>query len=45
MRSRRFTVSISGHGQRMGDETGIVMQKRQRLSQLPGRQRLAATNR
>ena len=35
--SRRFTVSISGHGQRMGDETRIVMQKRQRVSQLPER--------
>ena len=26
-----LAVSISGHGQRMGDETGIVMQKRQRV--------------
>lgn len=39
--SRRFTVAFPG----TGGVWAIVMQKRQRVSQLPERQRLAATNR
>lgn len=39
--SRRFTVAFPGTGR----VWAIVMQKRQRVSQLPERQRLAATNR